>query len=69
MREKHTVQRSIFEHYAEHEIGRELKAISDWLDQHMDLLDRVATDINPIQCRRHRQKGFVSRVGVALCDS
>jgi IS5 family transposase len=47
MRDKHTVQRSIFEHYAEHEIGRELKAMSDWLDQHLDLLDRVAADINP----------------------
>ena len=32
MREKRTVQRSIFEAYAEHEIGRELKAMSDWLD-------------------------------------
>ena len=42
MREKHTVQRSIFERYAEHEIGRELKTTSDWLDQHVDLLDMVA---------------------------
>ncbi len=47
IRDKHTVQRSIFEHYAEHEIGRELKDMSDWLDQHLDLLDRVAADINP----------------------
>ena len=69
MREKHTVQRSIFEHYAEHEIGRELKAISDWLDQHMDLLESGGDRHQPIQCRRHWQKGFVSRVGVALCDS
>ena len=47
MREKHTVQRSIFEHYAEHEIGLELKSMSGWLDQNMDLLDWVAADINP----------------------
>lgn len=33
MRKKHTVQRSIFEHYAEHEIGQELKAMSEWLEQ------------------------------------
>ena len=46
MREKHTVQRSIFEHYAEHEIGLELRSMSRWRDQHMDLLDRVAADIN-----------------------
>lgn len=32
MREKRTLQRSIFEQYAEHEIGWELKAMSDWLD-------------------------------------
>jgi IS5 family transposase len=42
MREKRTVQSSIFEQYAEHEIGRELKAMSDWLDTHLNLLDWVA---------------------------
>lgn len=31
MREKRTIQISIFEQYAEHEIGRELKAMSDSL--------------------------------------
>ena len=44
MREKRTVQASIFEAYAEHEIGRELKAMSDWLDENSDLLDWVAAD-------------------------
>ena len=58
MRENHTVQRSIFEHYAEHEIGRELKAMSDWLDQHMDLLDRVAADINPYNVEDTGRKGL-----------
>jgi transposase, IS5 family len=58
MRENHTVQRSIFEHYAEHEIGRELKAMSDWLDQHMDLLDRVAADINPCNVEDTGRKGL-----------
>ena len=42
MREKRTVQASIFEAYAKHEIGRELKAMSDWLDENTDLLDWVA---------------------------
>jgi len=45
MREKRTVQSSIFEQYAEHEIGRELKAMSDWLDEHLDLLDWVSADV------------------------
>ena len=44
MREKRTVQCSIFEQYAEHEIGQELKAMSDWLDEQLELLDWVAAD-------------------------
>src|SRR3990172_10062279 len=47
MRKKHTVQRSIFERYAEHDIGRELNAMSTWLDQNKEVLDRVAADLNP----------------------
>ena len=35
MRENRTVQASIFEQYAEHEIGLESKAMSDWLDQNV----------------------------------
>ena len=30
MREKRTVQSSIFELYPEHEIGRDLEAMSEW---------------------------------------
>ncbi|MCH7507786.1 MAG: ISNCY family transposase [Proteobacteria bacterium] len=58
MREKHTVQRSIFEHYAEHEIGLELKSMSVWLDQNMDLLDWVAADINPHNVEDTGRKGL-----------
>ncbi len=58
MREKHTVQRSIFEHYAEHEIGLELKSMSGWLDQNMDLLDWVAADINPRNVEDTGRKGL-----------
>lgn len=47
MRKKHTVQRSILEHYVEHEIGQELKSISAWLDQNMEVLEWVAADLNP----------------------
>ena len=45
MRQERTVQASIFDRFAEHEIGRELKAISRWLDEHRELLGLVATDI------------------------
>ena len=45
MRQKRTVQGSIFDLYAEHEIGRELKAMSDWLDSHPEVLDWIASDL------------------------
>ena len=69
MREKRTVQASIFEAYAEHEIGRELKAMSDWLDENIDLLDWVAADVKRRNVGRDWEKRIIDRVGVALCDS
>jgi len=58
MREKRTVQASIFDHYAEHEIGRELKAMSDWLDQNVDLLDWVAADVKQRNVEKTGRKGL-----------
>lgn len=45
MRAKRTHQMSIYETFAEHEIGQELKAISGWLDRHVEVLDWAAQDI------------------------
>ena len=45
MRQERTVQASIFDVFAGHEIGRELKAMSDWLDAHRALLGLVAGDL------------------------
>jgi IS5 family transposase len=45
MRPERSVQASIFDVFAGHEIGRELKATSDWLDSHGALLGRVAADL------------------------
>ena len=45
MRQKRTVQSSIFDVYAEHDIGRELKAMSDGLDAHSEILEWVAEDL------------------------
>ena len=56
MREKRTAQRSLFELYAEHEIGQELKAMSEWLDGHTDLLDWVAADVNSRNVERRDEK-------------
>ena len=46
MRKKRTVQMSIFDLYSEHEIGKELKAISDYLDDHPEFLDWVEVDLH-----------------------
>jgi IS5 family transposase len=51
MRQERTVQASIFDLFAGHEIGRELKAMSAWLDEHRTLLGLVAADL-----RRHGVK-------------
>ena len=51
MRQERTVQASIFDLFAGHEIGCELKAMSQWLDQHGELLDQVTRDL-----RRHGVK-------------
>lgn len=45
MRQERTVQASIFDLFASHEIGCELKAMSDWLDAHRDLVGLVARDL------------------------
>jgi IS5 family transposase len=45
MRQERTVQASIFDLFAAHEIGHELKAMSQWLDEHRDLLGLVAGDL------------------------
>jgi IS5 family transposase len=47
MRQERTVQGSIFDLFAGHEIGRELKAMSEWLDDHRELLSLVAGDLRP----------------------
>lgn len=45
MRVTRVAQASIFEMYSEHEFGVQLKALSDILDQHPDILSLVATDL------------------------
>ena len=51
MRQERTVQASIFDLFAGHEIGCELKAMSEWLDEHCDLCSLVTRDL-----RRHGVK-------------
>ena len=58
MREKRTAQHSIFHFYADHEIGKELQAISDWLDNHSEILDWVEADLQPSQVTDCGRKGL-----------
>jgi len=48
MRQECIIQATIFDIFADHEIGRELKAVSQWLDEHRSLLSLVMGDL-----RRH----------------
>ena len=57
MRQERIIQANLFEIFATHEIGRELKQISGWLDQHRPLLRLVSNDL--------RRDGFARPAGVA----
>jgi IS5 family transposase len=58
MRQERTVQASIFDLFAEHEIGRELKAMSQWLDDHRDLLGLVAGDLRRRGVKQTGRRGL-----------
>lgn len=58
MRQERTVQASIFDVFAGHEIGRELKAMSEWLDAHRTLLGLVAEDLRRDGVRATGRQGL-----------
>ena len=58
MRQERTVQASIFDVFAKHEIGRELKAMSDWLDGQRMLLGLVAEDLRRNGVRATGRQGL-----------
>ena len=45
MRQERTIQATIFEVFGQHEIGCELKAMSQWLDGQRQLTGVVAGDL------------------------
>jgi transposase, IS5 family len=69
MREKRTVQHSLFHFFADHEIGKELQAMSNWLDDHPEILDWVEADLQPLPVIDCGRKGLPVESGIALCDS
>jgi IS5 family transposase len=58
MRQERTVQATIFEVFAGHQIGCELKAISDWLDGQRALLSLVASDLRCEEVRPTGRRGL-----------
>ena len=58
MRKERTVQATIFDFYATHEIGRELKAMSRWLDDHRELLSLVAHDLRSKKVKPTGRQGL-----------
>ena len=58
MRQERTVQATIFEVFAQHEIGRELKAISDWLDSQPGLIRLVSSDLRRQGARETGRRGL-----------
>src|SRR5947208_1394209 len=58
MRQERTVQATIFEVFAGHEIGCELKAISQWLDRQRALVSLVAGDLRRHGLRETGRRGL-----------
>jgi hypothetical protein len=51
-----TVQASLFDLLAEREIGRELNAMSQWLDEHRELIGLAAEDLRRGSVRKSDAK-------------
>src|SRR5438128_9697639 len=58
MRQERTVQATIFEVFARHEIGCELKVISQWLDGQRGLVSLVAGDLRRQGVRQTGRRGL-----------
>src|ERR1700740_1328119 len=58
MRQERTIQATIFEIFAGHEIGCELKAISQWLDRQRTLCSLVAGDLRRHGLRETGRRGL-----------
>src|ERR1700688_360539 len=58
MRQERTVQASLFDLFAEHEIGRELKAMSRWLDEHREVVGMAAEDLRREGVRETGRQGL-----------
>lgn len=58
MREKRTVQSSIFDLFSAHDLGQELKGMSAWLDEHREVVQWVADDLFTQEVKPTGRKGL-----------
>ena len=58
MRQERTVQASLFDLFADHEIGRELKAMSQWLDEHRELVALATEDLRRYGVKETGREGL-----------
>src|SRR5258705_1262786 len=64
MRQERIIQATIFEVFAGHEIGCELKAISQWLDRQRALVSLVAGDLRRHGLRETGRLGLPAETGL-----
>jgi IS5 family transposase len=60
MRQERTIQATIFDMFAGHEIGQELKAMSEWLDQRSPLVTLVADDLRRCGVKETGRQGLAA---------
>ena len=60
MRQQRTVQASLFDVFAGHEIGRQLRAMSLWIDAHPELVVWVAEDLRRRDAKDTGRQGLTA---------
>ena len=58
MRQKRTAQASIYEQFADHALGQELRTMSQWLDAHRAVLTRVFNDLRRVGVNATGRRGL-----------
>ena len=58
MRQKRTTQVSIYEQFAEHALGQELRTMSEWLDAHRAMLTWVMNDLRQVEVKATGRRGL-----------
>src|SRR5260370_21296271 len=61
MRQERIIQATIFDVFAVHEIGRELKAVSEWLGEHRSPLSLVIGALRPHPIQETGRHGLSPR--------